>query len=213
MNEKYTHKKLEELLPEYLFGNMSEDEKRNFESSASEFPDIQSEINSVKDTLAKFSEFDLKSNIKQESRNLSVKVQEELAKKKKTTHLLGTFPKYVYPTIGLVAIIYIFFFTDTFDENNNEVADFKIFNQSDLALVDLDQNDIIPELIESNLLYNDPLIDSELISVGSIENIDLENFNFNSNLYNNNINTLIEELDEDEFIELLEDMKNEKIGV
>lgn len=213
MKNEFTHSELESLLPEYLFGDMDVDTKLRFEKSAKNYSDIMSEIENVKMTLSKFDEYDLKGNIKQESRNLSVKVQEKLAKKKKTSHIMGTFPKYVYPSLGLLTLVYLFFFTDNFDEKEVATDEFKIFNQSDLALIDLDNSEILPELIESNLIYNDPLLSSLNIKQDEIYDLDIENFDFNFNIINSNFDVFLNELDESEFNELMEDIENEKIGV
>lgn len=213
MKNEFTHSELESLLPEYLFGDMDVDTKLRFEESAKNYSDIMAEIENVKMTLSKFDEYDLKGNIKQESRNLSVKVQEKLAKKKKTSHIMGTFPKYVYPSLGLLTLVYLFFFTDNFDEKEVATDEFKIFNQSDLALIDLDNSEILPELIESNLIYNDPLLSSLNIKQDEIYELDIENFDFNFNIINSNFDVFLNELDESEFNELMEDIENEKIGV
>jgi len=213
MKNEFSHSELESLLPEYLFGDMDNDTKQRFEDSAKNYSDIMSEIENVKITLSKFDEYDLKGNIKQESRNLSVKVQEKLAKKKKTSHIMGTFPKYVYPSLGLLTLIYLFFFTDNFDKKEVLKVEFKIFNQSDLALIDLESSEILPELIESNLIYNDPLLNNLNFKQDEIYDLDIEEFDFNFSIINSNFDVFLNELDESEFNELMEDIENEKIGV
>lgn len=213
MKNEFSHSELESLLPEYLFGDMDNDTKQRFEDSAKNYSDILAEIENVKITLSKFDEYDLKGNIKQESRNLSVKVQEKLAKKKKTSHIMGTFPKYVYPSLGLLTLIYLFFFTDNFDEKEVSNVEFKIFNQSDLVLIDLESSEILPELIESNLIYNDPLLNNLNFKQDEIYDLDIEGFDFNFSIINSNFDVFLNELDESEFNELMEDIENEKIGV
>lgn len=213
MKNEFSHSELESLLPEYLFGDMDNDTKQRFEDSAKNYSDILAEIENVKITLSKFDEYDLKGNIKQESRNLSVKVQEKLAKKKKTSHIMGTFPKYVYPSLGLLTVIYLFFFTDNFDEKEVSNVEFKIFNQSDLVLIDLESSEILPELIESNLIYNDPLLNNLNFKQDEIYDLDIEGFDFNFSIINSNFDVFLNELDESEFNELMEDIENEKIGV
>ena len=214
MKNKLTYTELERLLPDYLFGSLDNETKLQFEESAKDYPEILSEIESIKNTFNQFEKFDLKSSIKQESKNLSVKVQERLIKQKKSHLIMGILPKYVYPSLGLVALIYFVFISDPLTNTtpivNNEIV---IFSDSDTSLVNLELDDVLPELIESNLSYNDPLSLSNLIDETNIYNINPDNLNHKYFLYNTNYEQLINNLNEDEFLELLEELNNENIDV
>jgi len=80
-------------------------------------------------------------------------------------------------------------------------------------LIDLESSEILPELIESNLIYNDPLLNNLNFKQDEIYDLDIEEFDFNFSIINSNFDVFLNELDESEFNELMEDIENEKIGV
>ena len=80
-------------------------------------------------------------------------------------------------------------------------------------MIDLESSEILPELIESNLIYNDPLLNNLNFKQDEIYDLDIEEFDFNFSIINSNFDVFLNELDESEFNELMEDIENEKIGV
>ena len=214
MKNRLSLEELEKLLPDYLFGELDEYTKLQFEESAKDYPDILTEIESVRSTFSQFEEYDLKASIKQESRNLSVKVQEKLAKKKKSNPLLGYLPKYVYPSLGLLAIVYFLFISDRFESNKIESQEkFTIFSEADSTLLDLDEEVIIPELISTNNVPNDLILTNNVLSDFAFERVNFDNYYPKQVFFVANYDHLINELDEDEFIELLKDLNDENIDV
>ena len=214
MKNKFTLAELEKLLPEYLFGEMSNEDKLHFEESAKDYPEILSEMQNVRDTFEKFEKFDLKSTIKQESKNLSVKVQEKKSKSRKNSIAMGVLPKYVYPSLGLLVLVYFLFFTDTFNSNTSlETNEFAIFNDSDSTLIHSENYEIIPDLIHTNLDYNDNLSLGEYIEDNSTDYIQIENLSQKFNAFHINYESLINHLNEEEFTNILEELQNEKFDV
>lgn len=214
MKNKLTYTELERLLPDYLFGSLDNDTKLQFEESAKDYPEILAEVESVRSIFSQFEEYDLKASIKQESRNLSVKVQEKLAKKKKSNPLIGYLPKYVYPSLGLLAIVYFLFISDRFESNKIESQEkFTIFSEADSTLLDLDEEVIIPELISTNNVPNDLILTNNVLSDFAFEGVNFDNYYPKQVFFVANYDHLINELNEDEFIELLKDLNDENIDV
>lgn len=215
MNNKLQYKELEELIPDYVLGRLDNETNNKFEESMADYPDIIVEVNSIRETFEKFENFDLKNNVKSEYKDFSISINEKLYKKNIRHPYLGKIPRIVFPIMGILVIGYFLYFTDTFESNllrNNE--EFVLFKSGDLDSLS-HKNDIVTNLISEGVFNEESDIAdyslSEFDLVSSNEFIEYETENFQYQKLN--VNDLLIDLEEEEFINILEDLKDEKIGV
>lgn len=215
MNNKLQYKELEELIPDYVLGRLDNKTKTKFELSMIDYPDIIVEVNSIRDTFEKFEYFDLKNNVKSGYKNFGTAINEKLYKKNIRHPYLGKIPRIVFPIMGFLVIAYFMYFTDTFESNLfSPKAEFVLFKSGDLDSLS-NKNDIMSKLISDGVLNEESeisdysLSEFEVVSTNEFIKYETESYHYQKL----NINDLIVDLEEDEFINILEDLKDEKIGV
>jgi len=206
---------MEELLPDYLFDNISEEDKNYFESNIDSFPELKKDYEESKLVFSKVNKLDINAKFKKESRNISVNVQSQLAKEqlaKNKRYEFRFIPKVLLPSLALFAVGYLLFFNgmDFFNPAINETESYGLFSK-------IDFNDIESTATENDIDY---LIFSEFgedytyinESFGDYYGADYDMIEKELNLEYNDINNLIDLLDEDDFQDLLKDMDNAKIS-
>ena len=77
-NKELTYKEMQEMLPDFVFGRLSEEEKKLFEFNLQNYTDLQNEVNQVKDVFGRIDEMELDKKITQKTRNLSIKVMKRM---------------------------------------------------------------------------------------------------------------------------------------
>lgn len=205
-------KKMEEILPDYLFGNCSTEDKELFEVHIDLFPELKRELVDAQMVFAKVEEIDINAKMERESRNISVGVQDKLENNRGSEFRF--IPRVVMPSLALFAVAYLLFFNSfSFFESSTEGSndmfsgiDFDELNVDDLA-------GEIPGESLSNLVVNNYSFDySYLSEVSQDYNYDLEYIGDEINLNYYEINSLIEYLDEEDFQEILKEMDNAKLS-
>lgn len=215
MNNKLTYKELEALTSDYVLGRLDNEQVILFEKSMLDFPEIMEEVNSIRKTFELFDKYDLKSNIKANSKNFSVEIQDKLNAKYVKTNVMSAYSKFVYPAAGIIALAYFYFFTNIFDGNSsNSQYEFTIFQSQDLDSLS-NKSDILDKLtiegynLESSLIEDYSLIDLNIIDKNDYRFYGNENFIYQKY----QLNEMISNLNEDEFINILEELKNENFDV
>jgi len=205
-------KKMEGLLPDYLFGRCSEQEISLFEENIDRFPELKKELVDAQRVFSRVEEIDINAKMDRESRNISVGVQDKLEsnRAKEFTFI----PRVVMPSLALFAVAYLLFFNSFsfFDGGSEGSGDlFSAINFDELNVMDLEGEVSGDEL--SNLVVNNYSFDySYLDEIGQDYNYDLEYIGDDINLNYYEINGLIEYLNEDDFQELLKELDNAKLS-
>lgn len=240
--ENLTYKKMQELLPEYVFGSLDDNDKLNFEQSLPMYPDLEKEVGEALAVFNKFDSMDIDGEIRKRTQNLSVKVNDKLDLKYQKNQRKSVLIRYAAPSLGLAFILLAVFFPTTTQEFLQNAFGFKnsehsvaldtslnrILNQNVfIALIDsgVTEADIIEvvdnsayNLVSSNLTL--PLDEEEINT--HLENIITENLI--SSTQNSEINADdiyipsyqlidgIEDLNEDDLQYILKELTNEKIN-
>jgi hypothetical protein len=208
MKNKMTYSEIEGLIPDYVLDRLDSKTKLNFEASILEYNDLLQEVENAKETFELFDKFDLKATIKQESKNLGVKVQEKRSKKSIKSPLLTYLPKYVYPSIGLLVIIYFFFFSEMSIFNKKE-SQYSIFRDNEV-IESFDEANVLDYLVEPSYYSSDlEFINEEDLYLIDLEDLNEETYHYDKFHYDEYLNTL----NEKEFNIILKELKDEKIGV
>jgi len=231
-DNNFNYKQMQELLPDYVFNRISEDDKFKFEQELPKYSDLQDEIKEVKSVFAKLDKMDLDKTLDNYSRNISVKVNNRLAAKKQKVPFFNNAVKYLIPTAALFFIGYFVFFNfnkPNIDSNQSEIYpkitflsekdttalfDSSLTNEDYLELsltysTNHHSNDAIEYAIEdiaSNDFFNDIIL-SHIIS----NNEETEEIDYNHTYYYEFINNL-NEIDESTFQEILKELEDVKIS-
>lgn len=198
MNKKLTYRELEDLLPDYAFNRLDQESKSLFEQNVKDHPDLLKEIEQIRSVFSKVENLDISKTIDDKSRNISVKVIEKLGERKPRSSFM---PKFAYPTLGVLFVAYLIFFENIFEnktaEENQPLFTFHEFEN-------LDTEEMIYFLNKDNIM--DRSADIQLFNNIEVED-DIEYF-----IDDVSIETLTENLTEDEFSSLIEEIYEFEIG-
>lgn len=169
-----TYHRLQELLPDYVFGRISSEDKAFFEANYTEFLDLVDEVKQATNFFNRLEAMDFDKILSERTRNISVGVNKRLSKKQEKQSGLSFIQKVVFPSIGF-AVLMIFawsvFFTGgkTIEvsqkgiERLNEpilVKDLEAFNDEEMASISRIQNIISNEITTTVSNFFDTVTDS-----------------------------------------------------
>jgi len=233
--DELTYQQMQEMLPDYVFGRVTINEAKAFEYNIVRFPDLSKEVDNVRRVFGKVEKMNIDKAISQRTRNLSIKVKNKLNKddSKKRKSPLGV--GYVLPIIAIIVvglIFYIYFLSLDYSPTNELDYSQKTFEMvkpqeilvtlSEEVKTDNDYIDIASDLsISSEEIYIDDLIDDNEEFIASLDDyigelllaeLNEEEYLQVLNNFSNSQNIYIpyDEIDEDVFQLILEDIQNEK---
>jgi len=144
-NTDNTYKRLEELLPEYIFNRATNEEIDFFEKNVNNYPDLVEEVNNVRHVFSKVDDMDFDRMISQKTRNLSVKVNKRLYGREKSGNQVLIY-RYVVPTFGLALLAFLILSNyNIFKPNGDNIknsSENSLFSQKDVSLI-IDKNENI----------------------------------------------------------------------
>jgi len=105
--KELNYKEMQELLPDYVFGRLPDEEKINFEQLLPMYPDLVDEIKQVNAVFSRVEEMDLNKKIEYRTRNLSIKVQDRLSKSRQHSTSFNLIVRFAFPTLAIFAMAYI----------------------------------------------------------------------------------------------------------
>jgi hypothetical protein len=82
-HSKLSYREMQEHLPDYAFGRISDEDKLRFEATLPDYPDLEQELADVRAVFSRVEEMDFDADISRKTRNMSVNVNNRLAKKTK----------------------------------------------------------------------------------------------------------------------------------
>lgn len=240
LNRKLQYKEMQEMLPDYVFGRISAQDKADFESNLPLYPDLNQEIRQVREVFSKVEEMDFNRILETKTRNLSVRVNDRMRKHRKPSTYSWTM-KYAVPTMAVVVLIVFTYFNKNetpanrqediaIQSNNDAVSVANYLSKADAELifaegVNLDDLQSVYSNISMANSYND-IANIAADYPKAIDNIYYEHMaeqlkgikssDVNS-IYDadegsmNGIFRELEKLDESEIQSLIEDVKNVRI--
>jgi hypothetical protein len=111
------HNQMQGMLPDYVFGRLSEEEQKLFETNLGNFPDLQDEIKNLRGVFQRLDTMDLDAEIEWRTRNMSVKVHDRLTYNRRNPGLYGKLMRYLAPALG-VAFIALYLYNPNFLDKN-----------------------------------------------------------------------------------------------
>lgn len=222
--EKIDLHRMEELLPDYVFGKLDNEEKALFEYNLQYYPEIKQEADDAKRVFQKFEQMDVDAFLNSKTKNTSVAVHRKLEKRQSK---FGKFAmaKYYLPIAAAIALIYVIYTKS--DSNNSlskqeiashktkeyvSVNDVNIIIDSTSSQIEIAEtteviinnnkgvfSDIIPDTETANNL-SDKLLSQELAKIDADELLITDNSNIN-------LLSGLEELDETQFQTFLKELK------
>lgn len=229
-NQIYNRQEMEERMPDYIFGRLPKDELDIFENSLKFYPDLQDEVREVRLVFSKLERMQLDSFLEKKTRNIPVKVSSKLQQKRNPLNIFAR-PAFVTLVAGLgVLLIAISIFLSYKDKHTlPQVVDKKevsvniqqpLFPQLDElnALAEKEPVDRtnylefgLTPFVDYSTLYEpiaedlDDLVSEELVNLVS------SNSKVSLNLIDSRFINELENLDENDFQTLMEELKNVKI--
>ncbi len=227
MANQNLYKTLQEMMPDYIFGDLNSQEKSYFEENFIDFPDLVEEVEQGKAVFDKLDKMEIDKKLTEKTRNLSVKVNQrrhyEMTYTQKRTRF---FMRYLAPMASLAIVAFLIFtplgkrmmmpdvVTEKIQSQNLQSEPIEFVNYSDLLAISNDGN---MENIYEVLIDNGTLVESEDASL-----TDIIEQAFYSAISESNTNLLLNSvgnysaiqddlslLSEDDFQSIIEDLKNE----
>ncbi len=227
MTNQDLYRKLQEMLPDYVFGQLSQEDNDFFLLHHRDFPDLIEEVDQAKAVFGKLEKMEIQKVVSDRTRNLSVKVNQRrnstMSEKQRRTRF---FMKYLAPMASL-ALVALFMFTDTGrsflmpniaekSAQSDSISDLPIefVNYSDLLAVSVDGN--MDNLIEA-VAESETIVETEDASLSDYieQSIESAIANASTNLLLNSVGNYsaiqddLSMLSEDDFQSIIEDLENE----
>jgi len=237
-NPKLSYKEMQEQLPDYVFGSISEENKMRFESTLPDYPDLLEEIKQVQLVFSKVEQMDFKRIIDKGARNLSVKVNRRLSTNSSRFSRQRFVLKYLVPTVGMV-ILAMLIMKNPFSKNQDSVGINKKYTEkthnvivpSDTKKIfdkpsDSKENIKVAATLPSKVLPNEDLasLDQLKSEIEEIFTDYLSDSGFGNSISNSDVlnkiqflpvfdlNEEINKLNEKDLQEILKELGNEKIS-
>jgi hypothetical protein len=229
-NNYLSYREMQELLPDYAFGRISEEDKIKFETTLPLYPDLEQEIKDVRAVFSRVEKMDFNAKVSSHTRNLSVKVNDRLAKKSKRKSPV----RRLAPVFGMLVAAIVILNIWGGKEENSQIAE----NQSEPLyfdnLIDKEAETIILSSIDEDELIHtseinptantvnitegmiveeeelDDLFGEMIAELDGLENIDFS-FNETGTYFDIDFIDEIGSLETSEINDLIEDLENVKI--
>ncbi|MFP4529351.1 MAG: hypothetical protein ACLFQX_12450 [Candidatus Kapaibacterium sp.] len=166
-NEILSRRQMEEMLPDYVFGRLGDDEYEAFERSIGHYPDLENEIRDVRSVFSRAESMDIDGMFKSKSRNMSVKVRQRREQQRAARPAGNVFFRFVLPTAGLVAIVALMLFNPFGNPEPAPIALEPIMTHAEaISLIDGDSE-------PAELAHAEAEIAAPVIEQGSLGGVDL----------------------------------------
>ncbi|MDX9791676.1 MAG: hypothetical protein WC313_02975 [Candidatus Kapaibacterium sp.] len=211
-----TRKELEQMLPDYAFGRLSEKDKADFESEINEHQDLLVEVKEVQSLFKKIDDMDFDSVLNDKTRNLHYKVNQRLSQHKSVLSGTAYLIRFGLPAAAVMVLLVSIFRFGIQNESNEVVS----FSEKLTSLIESDNfYDTYSEYYDYSGLSTVELNqETDLLEYAGVE---VDKINNNQEL-NNVVNAVIpmseinfyndlDDLSDDEFQILLEEIQNVEI--
>ncbi len=191
--KKLTRQEIEELLPDYIFGRLSPEECKIVESNLPNYPDLIAEIDDVRKVFSRLERMDVERLVERKTRNIPVKINLQLAKKKSPLHYFSN-KGFITAVAGIgVIIIALSLFFSKAPKNVDKSINLTM-ETKEAPLISLDIPDtLLPDNFESKDIFSP-----------------ISNENFYS--FDENIAETISEIVDEEIIGMLDKSTSSKIS-
>lgn len=203
------YNKMQELLPDYVLGEINAEDKIFFENNLPFFPDLEKEVNDGLSLFARIEAMDIDGILKQQTKNISVRVIDGLDKQRAKSKF-NFVSRVLFPSVGIVAVVIVFFM---FNVGGNNLFNTK---KHDSTKVNLNQNSDNTSITNNANNVEEKVFDEKTIEkhgneLEKIYNDSPELFN-GSTISPSTVFDEIENLNDEQFEEIIKELKNEKIN-
>ncbi len=217
--KKLELKQMQELLVDYVLNRISDEDKILFEQNLGNYPEIEEELIQSRKLFQRIEQTDFDKITSGRTRNTAYKVRNRYKiAPSKSEKRVSFATKVVIPTLGLAAMILLMIttidFSNLFSNRNYEIIPTDILSDINIESY---QNTTIPSNIFaiesdgfSDEVSDDIYAEYELDYVGDIDISTVQNIN--SLMINDNYN-YFNEINEEEFQNIYEDIKNENFDL
>lgn len=231
-NTQYTYKKLQEMLPDYVFNRLNEEDKNFFEANVQNFDDLVQEVKDAQEVFRRVEATKFDDYFNRKTQNLSVKVNQRLNTTYNQRYYRFMY-KYVMPSIGLITIAVLLFFSDKlFPPKNIEIKKEPLIQLTEpekeeifSAILDTTEEKInlpLENIASTNIFEQDSQISSDFDEfiddfyadlLLNYINEDLIQYISNEPTAIYTILQYINSINEEDFQQILEEIENEKINI
>jgi len=209
-SQEQIKKRLLELIPDYVFRRLNEDEREFFEKHYQEFEEIKKEVEEVQLFFEKLEQMDFDKVFQSHTVNTSVKVLNKMERKAQSQSSLRIVPKLALPLIALIVIFIAIQLDLNYKGKYIKIDQTQISKLSEPIIID---SSIIEEVSSPELvqIVEYGTTQQEEIDEKEIEEMDNSLVEFANNevgvnyLDEFNVYNYFQYIDEDIFQEILED--------
>lgn len=223
--KKYNRQEMEERLPGYIFNELADDEKEKFDNSLSDYPDIQDEIKQVRHTFALLDKIDYDKVLFDKTKDLPSRVAREVAKRNTEKKRAFLPLRFLVPALITAGIVFVALKMDLLDHYWKDINPKTIKQMSKTVQIDAAVDEIFAdsevqkEIINTNGYNNNHIVVVDNYDIEQQIETYYQQFIFGINSYFNTanspnvesyltLNTNIENIDEEIFEQIIEEIKN-----
>lgn len=233
MNEKiFKREEMEERMPDFIFGRLDPKEKELFEQSLPNYPDLEKEVTEVREVFRKLNNLDIDNYLDRKTRNIPVKVSAKIQQKRNPLNIFAR-PGFVSLAAGIgIVLIVVSIFLSKINKNEplptKEITREEVTNTNQplfpqleevKSIAEKEKLDIatLPEISDFSILdnYSASLVPAneyldELITEQLVEFLPNDS-KFTKNIFDYRFYESLNNLDENDFQQIIEELKNVKI--
>lgn len=195
---------MRELVSDYALDNLNEYESEVFEYNLKKYPGLNEEITEIKSIFSKVDKESIIDEIDKRTVNLSYKVQSRIQKKNSKKLIKNNLYKLVAPLLGLL-VIFVLATNIDFNDKSADYDELELIKSNEMVIIGENH---LNEIVK----YDFYLRDFEVNNYLKTDNKEVINgFIYNSS--NIAVEEIIYGLNEEDFEDFYEELKNEEINI
>jgi len=195
--KQLNYEEMKELLSDYSFGKLTPNEMSVFEENIDKYPELKNEVIEIRSAFSKLNKEQIKERIDRKTVNLSYKVNQNKYSKQRNKNLWFSIVKYSIPVL-LLGFTYVYVQqTQEFEPNSG---------------IKLESNELV-SAVDFNIIIGDIDNINSLNEVSNIDPLEVNDGLLKTNTEEVDELSLLENMTESEFNELLDEISDEKINL
>ena len=189
---------MQELLSDYSFGRLSENESKIFEQNLANFPELKNDIIEIRRAFSKINREELTSNLEKKTSNFTYKVKQKQFEVNTNKNIKKNILKLSLPIVAVVAFFLIMQKVELKDNNSTTKLPEVILTKAEVNII-FGDNEIDYYNPYYNDFYSELNYEEDFELLGSENTSSITTYNYMNEISETEFNELLDELDNENF--------------